>query len=116
MLFDGGGYVVPLDIVVCPKKYKYPSNQKYYLFKKTRMTTFIKTKFKLSDDQTNIVKHRLAANITEYHVISKLILQRIIITHFCGPVSHLRKSTISDFEFPSNFRVKEEEKIIQIGS
>ncbi len=26
----------------------------------------------------NIDKYRLAANITEYHVISKLILQRII--------------------------------------
>ena len=31
----------------------------------TRMTTFIKTKFKISDDQTNIDKYRLAANITE---------------------------------------------------
>ena len=27
---------------------------------KTRMTTFIKTKFKISDDQTNIDKYRLA--------------------------------------------------------
>ncbi len=33
---------------------------------KTRMTTFIKTKLKISDDQTNIDKYRLAANITEY--------------------------------------------------
>ena len=39
----------------------------------TRMTTFIKTKFKISDEQTNIDKYRLAANITEYHIISKLI-------------------------------------------
>ena len=53
------------------------------------MTTFIKTKFKISDDQTNIDKYRLDANITEYHIISKLILQRIIITNFCGPVSPL---------------------------
>ena len=45
----------------------------------TRMTTLIQTKFKISDDQTNIDKYRLAANITEYHIISKLILQRIII-------------------------------------
>ena len=37
----------------------------------TRMTTFIKTKFKISDDQTSIDKYRLAANITEYHIISK---------------------------------------------
>ena len=50
------------------------------------MTTLIKTKFKISD----IDKYRLAANITEYHVISKLILQRIIITNFCGSESHLR--------------------------
>ena len=48
------------------------------------MTTFIKTKLKKSDDQTNIDKHRLAANITEYHILSKLILQRIFITNFCG--------------------------------
>ncbi len=33
------------------------------IYIKTRMTTFIKTKFKISDDQT---KYRLAANITEY--------------------------------------------------
>ncbi len=57
---------------------------------KTRMTTFIKMKFNISDDQTNIDKYRLAANITEYHILSKLILQRIIITNFCGLVSHLR--------------------------
>ncbi len=54
------------------------------------MTTFIKTKFKVSNDQTNIDKYRLAANITEYHIISKSILQQIIITNFCGPVSHFR--------------------------
>ena len=46
--------------------------------------------FKISDDQTNIDKYRLAANITEYHIISKLILQRIIITNLYGLVSHLR--------------------------
>ena len=33
--------------------------------------------------------YRLAANITEYHIISKSILQRIIITNFCGSESHL---------------------------
>ena len=31
------------------------------------MTTFMKMKFKISDDQTNIDKYRLAANITEYY-------------------------------------------------
>ena len=46
------------------------------------MTTFIKTKFKISDDQPNIDKYRLAVNIKEYHIISKLILQRIINTKF----------------------------------
>ena len=36
---------------------------------RTRMTTFIKTKFNISDDQTNIDKYRLAANIIEsYHI------------------------------------------------
>ena len=53
---------------------------------KTRMTTFIKTKFKISEDQTNIDKYRLAANIAVYHIISKLILQRIIITLFGIPI------------------------------
>ncbi len=33
---------------------------------KTRMTTFIKTKFNISGDQSNIDRYRLAANITEY--------------------------------------------------
>ena len=46
------------------------------------MTTFIKTKFKISDDQTNIDKNRITANITEYHIISKSIFQRIIIPKF----------------------------------
>ncbi len=58
-------------------------------FNLTRMTIFIKTKMKISEDQTNIDKYRLAANITVNHIISKLILQRIIITNFCDPVSYL---------------------------
>ena len=33
----------------------------------TRMTTFIKAKLNKSDDQMNIDKFRVAANITEYH-------------------------------------------------
>ena len=81
---------------------------------KTRMTTFIKTKFKISDDHTNIGKYRLAANITEYHIISKLILQRIIITNFCGSESFEVKYNIGvgiPIEFPS----KRRKKIIQIG-
>ena len=46
------------------------------------MTTFLKVKLKELDDQTNIVKYRLAANITYYHIISTLIFQRIIIPKF----------------------------------
>ena len=48
----------------------------------TRKTTFIKTKFKISDDQTNIDKFRLTANITEYYILLKSILQIIIIPKF----------------------------------
>ena len=33
------------------------------------MTTFMKTKLKKSDDLTNIDKYRVAANITEYHIM-----------------------------------------------
>ena len=36
------------------------------------MTTFIKTKLKKADDKANIDKYRVAANITEYHIISSL--------------------------------------------
>ncbi len=57
------------------------------------MTTFLKTKFKISDDHINIVKFRLAANITEYH-IKKLIFNESLL---------------------QNFQFKEEEKIRQIG-
>ncbi len=38
---------------------------------KTKKTTFIIAKLKKSDDQTYIHKYRVAANITEYHSISK---------------------------------------------
>ena len=46
------------------------------------MTTFIKTKLEKSDDQANIDIYRVAANITEYHIISKLIFLRIIFPKF----------------------------------
>ncbi len=45
----------------------------------TRMKTFIETKLKKSDD---IDKYRVAANITEYHIVSKLIFLIIIIPKF----------------------------------
>ena len=38
------------------------------------MAAFIKAKLKKSDDKTNIYKYRVAANFTEYYVISKLII------------------------------------------
>ncbi len=38
------------------------------------MITLKKTKLIISDIQINIDKYRLAANITEYHILSKLIL------------------------------------------
>ena len=38
--------------------------------------------FKKSDDQINIFKYRVTANITEYHNISKLIFRIIIIPKF----------------------------------
>ncbi len=44
------------------------------------MKTFIKTKFKKLDDQTNI--DIIELDITEYHILSKLIFLRIIITKF----------------------------------
>ncbi len=44
-----------------------------YCQKQTRMTIFIKAQLNKSDDQTNIDKYRVAANITEYHIISTFI-------------------------------------------
>ena len=38
------------------------------------MTTFIKTKLKKSVDPAKIDKYKVAANITEYHFMSKLII------------------------------------------
>ncbi len=53
-----------------------------YRYIKTRMTTFIKAKLKKSDGLSNIDKYRVAAKITEYHIISKSIFLRSIITRF----------------------------------
>ena len=49
---------------------------------KTGITTFIKTKLKKSDDQTNIDRYRVAINITDYHITSKSNFFRIIIPKF----------------------------------
>ncbi len=74
----------------------------------TRMITFIKTKFKILDDQTNIDRYRLAAKITVYHILSKLILQQIIITLL---LLWFSESWESDLESPYNFQEKEKKKI-----
>ena len=78
-------------------KHTYIFHRNKYIYIKTGMTTFIniielerKNEVQVIRWSDNIDKYRLAANITEYHIISKLILQRIIITNFCAPVSHLR--------------------------
>ncbi len=49
---------------------------------KTRMTTFIKAKLMELDNQMNIDKFRVTANITEYHIILNLIFRRNIIPKF----------------------------------
>ncbi len=50
----------------------------FVIFISTKMTAFIITKLKKSDDQANIDKYRVTVNITEYHIISKLIFLTII--------------------------------------
>ncbi len=45
-----------------------------FISSKTRMTTYI-SEAKKTDDQTKIDTYRVAANITEYHIISKLSFQ-----------------------------------------
>ncbi len=47
-----------------------------------RNNSWTKLRFRKTVDQTIIDNYRLAANIAEYHIISKLILQRIIILTF----------------------------------
>ena len=74
------------------------------------MTTFIKTKFNISDDQTNIDKYRLSAKITVYLKINlatnhyyKLLWSR----------ESFEESIISDWESPSNFQVKKRKKLLK---
>ncbi len=45
---------------------------------KTRMTTFIKTKFQKLDEQTNIDKYRVAVKITEYCNILRIIILKFV--------------------------------------
>ena len=46
------------------------------------MTKFITAKLKKSDDQMNIEKYSVATDVTDRHIISKLIFPRIIIPKF----------------------------------
>ncbi len=41
-------------------------------FQKYKITIMTIYQFKISNNQTNIDKYRLAANIIEYHILSKL--------------------------------------------
>ena len=72
------------------------------------MTTFIKKKFKKSDDQTNFDKYRIPANIKEYHITSKLIFLGMIIPkfikikqlfHFKNVCKNFKKSTCLKWSF-----------------
>ncbi len=58
------------------------NNITYIIIFKTRMSTSIKMNHRKSDDQTKIIKYRVAANIIEYHIISKSIFRRIIFPNF----------------------------------
>ena len=76
------------------------------------MTAFIKTKLKRSNDETSIDKYRVAANITEYHIISKIIFLRLIIQKFMKKkrLFHVKMSKINIFKwmyglFGHNYRV-----------
>ena len=42
------------------------------------MTTFIKMKYKKLDDNTNIDKYRVAANITKYHILASTTSKDLI--------------------------------------
>ncbi len=59
------------------------------------MIIFIKANFKTTDDQTNINNYRAAAEITECHIISKLLI--ISCKNVC------QKSTC--FQWTTNFFV-----------
>ena len=64
------------------------------------MTTLIKTKLKKSDDQTNIDKYRVAANITEYHIIS--IFLTYVRTDSNYRKTHLTLLEAKPLDFPLN--------------
>ena len=69
-------------------KNKFENKGQGYLCSKTKTwdnkkdNIFIKARLKKTDYQTNIYKYRVVANITEYHIVSKIFFLRIIITKF----------------------------------
>ena len=62
------------------------------------MTTFIKAELKKSDDQKNINKYRVDSNITEYHIISKLILKFMMIRQLFHINIYVKISKINNFK------------------
>ena len=71
------------------------------------MTTLKKTKFKISDNQKNFDKYRLSAKIKVYDIISNFNLATNHYYKLLWSRESFEESTISDFESPSNFQVKE---------
>ena len=67
------------------------------------MTTFIKTKFKISDDQMNIDKYRLAANIT--YIKINLTTNHYYNLLWSGESFEIKYNI--GFGIPTNFQVKE---------
>ena len=61
------------------------------------MTTFIKNKFKKSDNQTNIDKYRVAVNITEYDIrnnYTEIEIDRIILTYVHKLINQKRQRIV----------------------
>ena len=58
-----------------PKKNIYTTILRLNIVNLTTMTIFVKAKLKKSDNQTNVDKYRVDDNITEYHIVSKLIFK-----------------------------------------
>ena len=90
----------PLPLAKSPQAILINSTFSDYIINKT-MTTFINwsSRYQMII-QTNIDKYWLAANITEYHIISKLIFLRIIIPQFIEKrqLFHVKMSKINKFK------------------
>ncbi len=61
------------------------------------MTTFKKAILKGSDDQTNFYKYRIAANFTNYNIISKLIITKLNMIRQLFHVINVCKNGRMDF-------------------